>query len=201
MNAQRAAGAAGFVLVLMTLALPWMSFSVGCTGNLAPKKGVDLLHGSDTHISVHNGDDQAEGTIHIEPQPAVWAVLVLATGGAASFAVERRRGFWLRAGIAAAGLGVVAWYAAALINGSPGVTFAGDGAPPETQVRAGEIVGALLLVLTLLLNATLPFVFPASWRSRRGRERVLRLAGYAFGIAAATCLGTWGVAVLVTRLV
>lgn len=194
---QRTIASAGFVLVLLTLALPWMSFSVGCTGNLASRQGVDLLHGTDANISVHNGNDQADGAVHVDPQPAVWAVLVLAIGGAAAFALKRRWGYWVRAGIAAVTLAVVAAYSAALINGSPGVTFHGTGTRPETQVRPGEFLAAALLVVTLLLNVTLPFVFSARAGGEPRYRLALRIGAYSGGIAVATGLAMWGIVAFV----
>ena len=197
MSMQRAVASAGFVLLLLTLALPWMTLSVGCTGGLAPKTGIDLLHANDAQISVHHDNDQAEGTVHIDPQPAIWAVLILAVAGAAAYLIRNRRGFFVRAAISAAALAVVAVYSGTLVNGSPGVTFHGTGTPPETQVRAGEWVATIALLPTLLLNLTLPLVFPEERARTWDARTVVRLGVYVVAVALASGLGLWGIALAI----
>ncbi|MGH2633848.1 MAG: hypothetical protein ACRDG3_10600 [Tepidiformaceae bacterium] len=111
----RTISSAVFGLVLLCLALPWLSFRVGCTGNLAPQRGGALLIGHDAHIDATSqqpgpdGQDvrlRTTGTIELPPQPFVWSAVGLAVVGIALFWARDRRAFLVR--VAAAVAGVVA---------------------------------------------------------------------------------------------
>ena len=110
---RRLIGSGAFVFVLLCLALPWLSFSVGCTGGLAPQRGGALLIGRDAHIDATSTQTAATGasvqvrtvgTMDMPPQAFAWAAVLLAVVGLGLARSRSRRSFYVRTLLSVAGV-------------------------------------------------------------------------------------------------
>jgi hypothetical protein len=149
-------GSLAFLPILLLLALPWVSFSIGCTSGISPQSGFALMVDQDIlvkgEVDTTAGRDQVSGTVHIPAQWPVRLVVICVAVGASLFWLRRWPGRLTRSLVAIAGALLAAWTITRLNEGHFSVT----GHQPE--IDAGLGAGATLVgfCLVALINVTLP---------------------------------------------
>ena len=171
---RRLIGSGPFALALLCLAVPWLSLSVGCTGDLAPQRGGALLFGGAAHIDATSTQTAATGatvqvrtvgTMDMSPQPFAWATVLLAVVGIGLARSRSRRSFRVRTLLGIAGALAMLAYSALLRANVTGFTFHGSGPPPPTDLGMGPVLAGSAFVYVAVMNSTLLLAFPGEFQN------------------------------------
>lgn len=198
-----------FLVLLTTLAMTWISFSVpGCWSELKVRepRGVEVVvrdrEVPATGVIREDCDipvgclraDPIDGRFEVNGTAAVAALLAAVVAGVGLVFVNGAVSFRLRAAVALSGallMAVVAWSPEAMLR----MSWEGTPARPDAGAGAGPVIGAGLFVAIVFVNVVAGF-----WERARGRRMALLfLADAGFGVVcgAVALLALGGPAILV----